>query len=515
MGSANHTSTGVATIPVSVAPSEGSFPAKGYSFRSFVFKEKSNQRYLWIALIGSIAQLILFKVCYPYPDFMSDSYNYIESAALHLNANIWPIGYAKFLYLVHQISYIDTLLVTIQYLLVQLSLLYFFYTMKYLYKPSDLTVKILFVIFFFNPASLYLSNYVLSDALFGSITIVWFSILLWQLNSPTRMGLLIQVILMGLAFTIRYTAIFYPLVAAFALLISPVRRWEKIAWMFTPALLFIPFIRFTQLQTKAVTGTAEFSVFGGWQIANNALYMYGHIQVDSTKLPPDTRDLDRMVKQYYKWAPPGYINLEDFDGTFFIKHPEAPLKQYMLRHFAKEHSMNGFLGWGKVSPMYNEYGAWLVRHYPVAFAQFYLWLNTKNYFNPFLAQMGLYNLGEDSVWDYARYWFHYPTPKIQSISKYIQGIIFFIYPPAFMLLNLYITGCLLWLWFTRKFRHLEPILQKSLLLLTGFVAINFGFSVLATPVVLRYEVIPLLFLFTFSMLLLEFTDFKKNKIMSS
>lgn len=476
-----------------------------------VFADKVNRTYLRIALLGSIIQLILFKLCYPFPDFMSDSYNYIESAASHLNVNIWPVGYAKFLYLVHSISYNDTLLVVIQYFLVQLSLLYFFYTVKYLYKPSARTNKILFLFLLFNPVSLYLSNSVLSDALFGGITIVWFSILLRQLKSPTRIGLLIQVMLMGLAFTIRYTAIFYPFVAAIAMLICRIGRLEKIAWIAAPALLFIPFIRFTQLQTKALTGTPEFSVFGGWQIANNALYMYRHIQVDSTKLPPETRELDGMVKQYHKWAPPGYINLADFDGTFFIKHPEAPLKQYMLRHFKKEHDSNGFLGWGKVSPTYTKYGTWLISHYPLAFTRYYLWLNTKNYFIPFLAQQGLYNLGEDSVWDYAQYWFHYPTPRVRSISKKLQGAIFFSYPPVFLVSNYYFAGCLLWLGLTRKWRQLKPIFQKALWVLTGFVIINFWFSVWATPVVLRYEVIPMLFLFTFSTLLLEFTDFKNPK----
>jgi hypothetical protein len=480
-----------------------------HPFRQFIFGERVNRRYLWIAFAGSIVQLIFFKLCYPYPDFMSDSYNYLESAANNLNANIWPVGYAKFLILIHLISPSDTLLVSIQYGLVQFSLLYFFYTVKYLYKPSALTANILFVVIFFNPASLYLSNYVLSDALFGSITIIWFSLLLRLLTNPSRQLLLAQVVLMGLAFTIRYTAMFYPLVAAIALLISPVRHLEKVLWIASPALLFLPFIRFTQLETKAITGTPEFSVFAGWQIANNALYMYGHIQVDSTQLPADTRRLDRMVKQYYHWAPSGYINLDDFDGTFFIKHPDAPLKQYMFRHYLKEARTNGLLSWGKVSPMYNKYGSWLVSHYPLAFARYYLWLNTKNYFNPYLAQMGLYNLGEDSVWDEAQYWFHYQSPRIRSFSRKFQGMLFYSYPSVFLILNLYFASCLLWLWLTRKIKQLEPTLQKALWLLTGFWVINIGFSIFATPVVLRYEVVPMLFLFAFSMLLLEFTDFKR------
>lgn len=479
----------------------------GHLFRTFVFGTQVNRKLLWIALIGSIIQLTVFKLCYPFPDFISDSYNYIESAANNLNVNLWPIGYAKFLALVHQISYSDTLLVAIQYFLLQSSLLYFFYTIKYLYRPQPLMTRILFIVILFNPLSLYLSNSVLSDALFTSITVLWISLLLWQLQFPSRKRLVIQVLLMGLAFTLRYTAMYYPLVSAIAILFCRIKPWEKIAWIIAPALLFSPFIRFTQLETKAVTGTAEFSVFGGWQIANNALYMYGHIQVDSTKLPPETRKLDHMVRQYYKWAPPGYFNFDDFPGTFFIKHADAPLKQYMWRYYPDEKT--SFLTWGKVSPMYNKYGSYLISHYPLAFAQYYLWLNTKNYFYPYLEKFEVYNLLEDSVWDYAQYWFHYPTPQVRSISKTFQGILFFSYPSAFLLLNVYYIGCLLWLWVTGKFRRLDPVFQKALWLLTGFGIVNFGFSILATPVVLRYQVVPMLLLFTFSILLLEFTDFKK------
>jgi len=312
---------------------------------------------------------------------------------------------------------------------------------------------------------------------------------------------------MGLAFTVRYTAIYYPVVATIAIFTSQIPKFEKIAWVIAPVFLFIPFINFTRLQTKIVTGTAEFSVFGGWQIANNALYMYGHIRVDSTQLPTETRRLDRMVKQYFKWAPPGYINLNDFEGTFFIKHSDAPLKQYMLLHYYKELQVKEFLAWVKVSPLYNQYGTWLVSHYPLAFARHYLWLNARNYLSPYLAQQGLYNLGEDSVWGYAQTWFHYPSPRVHSISRQFQGAVLFSYPPIFFLLNLYYAICLVWLWINRKFHEFDPTFKKSLLLLTGFWIINCCFSIFATPVVLRYELVPMLFLFTFSLFLLEFTDF--------
>jgi hypothetical protein len=297
-------------------------------------------------------------------------------------------------------------------------------------------------------------------------------------------------------------------VAAIALFLIKISWPERIAWMIAPALLFLPFIWFTQIRTKAVTGTPEFSVFGGWQIANNALYMYGHIQVDPSKLPPETREIDHMVRQYYHYFPPSYFDFDDFPGTFFIKHGDAPLKVYMRRHYP---NLSGFRAWGMVAPVYNKYGTWLITHYPFSFAQYYLFMNAKRYFNPFLEKFDVYNLLEDSVWTPAQEWFRLPSPRVRSVSKVFQGYLFFVYPSIFLLLNLYFAGCLVWLWLTGKFRRLDPLFQTALWLITGLWIINFGFSIFATPVVLRYQAVPMVLLFTFSLLLLEFTDFKKTQ----
>src|SRR5580692_2413497 len=102
----------------------------------------SDWRYLLLGIGASIVQIFLFKLAYPFPDFISDSYNYIESAALHLNVNLWPIGYAKFLWLFHQITYSDTALVCFQYFFLEATLLYFFFSFLYLYNPSRLGANI-------------------------------------------------------------------------------------------------------------------------------------------------------------------------------------------------------------------------------------------------------------------------------------------------------------------------------------------------------------------------------------
>jgi len=47
-------------------------------FKIFVFSE--NRIYCLIILTLMMGQFIIFKLCYPFPDFFSDSYSYIEAS---------------------------------------------------------------------------------------------------------------------------------------------------------------------------------------------------------------------------------------------------------------------------------------------------------------------------------------------------------------------------------------------------------------------------------------------------
>ncbi len=469
---------------------------------------KSNRVYLSIAVIGSVLAWVIFKKLYPFPDFISDSYSYIYAAAAGLKASLWPIGYSKFLWFIHKISYTDLFLLSTQYVLLQVSQLYLFFSLCYLFKPEKRIQRILYIALVFNPLTLYISNCVLSDALFGALTVVWFVDLLWILFRVKKIDIWLQALIIGIAFTIRYTAIYYPLITLLCLLISGhTLKWKIVGGILT-WLPIIWFVLYTQNATKEITGTAQFSVFGGWQIANNALYMYSHVEVNPNELPPETTRLDSMVKAFHRLAPPGYINLDDFPGTYFIKHPDAPLKQYVHRYAAAIENIDstgGIMTWGAVSPMYQQYGNWLIKHYPFSFARYYLWLNAKNYCYPYLEKLGYYNIGMDSVWLPAQYWFRYPTPRIKAYSKELQGTIFTAYPAIWLMLNCYfIYTMVIVLW--RKWKSYDHRQLKFILLIATYLVINFCFSVYATPIVFRYQLFPFMLLMAISLLQLEWTD---------
>lgn len=253
------------------------------TFPSFVLS-KDNRLYLVVAVVAAIIQIILFKLCYPYADFFSDSYSYIYAAATGTDVNIWPVGYSKFLWFFRQETTSDTALVAFQYLFLQAVTLYFFFTLLYFYAPSRPTANIIFGCLFFNPLMLYLSNYISSDALFLALSLLWVTQLCWMIHAPRIRQVFVQAFLIIALFTLRYNAMFYPLISALVFLLSRRPLVWKLTGIALPLVFIFLFVQHTRKVADVMTGTPQFSIFGGWQLANNALYMYPHITV--TGQPP-------------------------------------------------------------------------------------------------------------------------------------------------------------------------------------------------------------------------------------
>src|SRR5689334_6518823 len=119
------------------------------SFIRFAFKDQ--RRFLLLATGSSILLITIFKLLYPYPDFFSNSYSYINAAFIHADVDIWPIGYAKFLAAIHAITRSALFFNAVQYLLLQASAFIFYLTIRYFFSISTRTSWIIFAFFIFNP----------------------------------------------------------------------------------------------------------------------------------------------------------------------------------------------------------------------------------------------------------------------------------------------------------------------------------------------------------------------------
>jgi len=474
-------------------------------FIDFIVKDFQNKRYLLIALASTLIEFVIFKLLYPFPDFFSDSYSYIYAAYMNLDINIWPIGYSKFLRIFHFITHSDTILVAFQYFFLELSCLYFFFTIVWFYQPGKISKNILFVFLFFNPLFLYISNYVNSDPLFAALSVFWFTELMWIIQRPKLYHIFTQAILLLLAFTIRHNAMCYPLIGALAFALSRQHLWRKVAGILLGVALIIDFVSFERNAAYKMYGEKQFSPMSGWLLANNALYMYGHLQVDNKKLPTlETRELDTLAKYFYRRAIPGFDQyLTDYVANFFMRQPESPLKRYVRHHYKAKSDYDFIIAWGKASVVFGDFGKWLIKHYPVEFARYFLLRNTKNYFLPPLEKLKVYNLGKDTVDPIAALWFDYKTTKVNTISKELQRSILYIFPIVFSLLNFYWMGGIILLFVQKKIQLLEISTVKNLMLSGAFLVFNMLFCITTTIIVLRYEFFPMIICLTLSVMLLE------------
>lgn len=483
------------------------------SFFEYLYYD--NKIYSLLMLFLMIFEFVIFKLLYPYPDFFSDSYSYIFAAYAHLNANIWPIGYSKFLLLFHWFTHSALALNFFQFIFLEVSALYFYHTIIYFYSTGKNTRSILCLFLFFNPLNLYLANYASSDAIFIGLSLIWLTQLIWIIRRPKPYQIFVQAILIFIAFSFRYNAMYYPILSAMAFFVSRHRLSLKIAGSLLAPLLMAGFIIFSREATYKMLGTEQFPpILGGWQWGNNALYMREFIKEDSTKFPTvETSELDRIARNYFRTVPPQNRELSSYVANFFIRQPEAPLKQYLFSHYkdSMRTDYGNVIAWGKVAPIFGQYGLYLIKRHPLAFLRYYLLVNTKNYFLPPLEKLDIYNLGMDEMWPIAGFWFGYPTLQVKSISKTLQGNLLLLYPGLFMIFNLYFMWSFYQFIRRKGYKFADRYISLSIFLISSFLLLNFGFSVFANIIVIRYQVFPMIVCLAFAMLLTDYLELQAAK----
>ena len=472
-------------------------------FLSFIWHDPKNKRYLLGTVAISTCLFATLKIFYPYPDFFSDSSYYIYSAANNLDVSIWPIGYSKFLAIVHLFTTSATFTVAVQYLLLQAATLYLFFTMLFLFEPSAKFGKAVYLFLIPNLLILYVSNTISSDALFTALSIGWFTEILWILRRPTWARVVSQAFLLFLCFTVRNNAYYYPLISILAFLLASRPTLYRLAGISLPALLIVPFIIHTREAAYRMTGTKEFSFFTGWQLANNALYVYPSIHVNPADLiTPTSRELNRIYTVAFGQIPPQDLqhHLDYYVGNFFIREPASPLKQYFAHNYRYNNEFEYICNWGKASAEYERFGISIISSHPIAYIKHFVIPNAWHYLVPPLSHLQEYNYGTSSIDPTAQHWFNFQRPTVTCASYRFQGILI-LYTTLFFLLNLlYLYR---WLTTLRKiWIAAQPL--RSLhdhLLPLFFLSLNFAFSIASTQNILRYQVFPMIVLFVWSGLL--------------
>ena len=482
-------------------------PQRVPSFKEYTWDQPWNKALIWFAGLAVILQFLVFKHFYPSAGFIDgDSYVYLESAYGNFSINTYPIGYSKFLRFFSTFTIWDTALVGFQYLLLQSSALMLILTLAYFYRPGKVIFALLFAGMIFNPVFLYIANYVSSDAVFLSLSLIWFTLLLWILHRPNKQLIIWHAIVILLAFTVRYNALFYPIVAAIAFVISKQPWRMKVVGMLSSLVLIAGFVWHTSNQYDRLTGIRQFSPFSGWQMANNALYAYRFVQDEPPPpMPAKFKQLDKMVRTYFDTTRNVFMHQQEMmiANTWYMWDPKSPLQQYMYRKFQKDSTAHILKKWASVGPLFSEYGAYLIKQYPATFTQYYLVPNTMKYYAPPVEFLDTYNMGKDSIAPIGQQWFGFESRKLKMHFKDLKVNILNFYPILVGMMNVVFIFSLFGFVLLKGFKYNRP-LSIGLLLAFGLWIINFGFSVFASQIALRFQMLPILIFFSFGLLLIDY-----------
>ncbi|TDX00471.1 NAD(P)/FAD-dependent oxidoreductase [Dinghuibacter silviterrae] len=489
-----------ATAPEAVT---GAVVEDSGGFGAFVFRQ--NRKVVWWSAIILLLEFIFFKTLYPFANFIFDSHIYIDSAERGLAINVWPTGYSKFLSLIHFFSHSDMVLVFVQYLLLEATALYLYFTILYFLQPGRWSKSIILFFILCNPAFLSISNYVLSDALFLSLSLVWFAQLIWLIYRPKWATIIFNAVILLLLFTIRYQALYYPLITIVVMWICRMPIRVRLAGIFFTVLLLGLFINSQMRAYKAISGKAQFSAFSGWQLASNAMLMYRHLPGEpDDEMPGKFKPLHRLVVSTLDSFNRTIYRPDSAAQIFYLWDKGSPLIKYFRAGFRLNQNPNSFFtSWAAIAPLYQEYGLYLIKKHPAAYLQYFVGQNLIWYAEPATEFLGVYDHGTDSVSELEQRWFGYESKQIQSSSNrilYIDDI----YPALSAIIKMaFIVGAIGFLFFGGIKQ--SPATYRLLLMIVGlFWTLDLGFSLLASPVVLRYQLFQLSVEVIFGTMFLEY-----------
>lgn len=488
---------------------------KAKDFRGFLrylTSNDSNHILIILSVILTSLLWLVFKCAYSIPYFSYDSYDYLNAAFANIEPNYHPNGYSKFLDWMQHLAHSKYLLVTVQYCMIQGSLLLLLLSLKYFWRLGIISTSVLFVFFFINPLFIDASNHIMSDVTFTSLTIIFFVLIIWIVYDPKPIMVVFLALIIGITFSLRYNALCFPLIAMLVLLISQI-GWP---WKIIGIILQLIFIGFLVLNTskriESITGVYQFSPFSSWKIANNALYMYAKVKpIEHKQVPPQFVKLDSLVVDYFNKNIDNYT-LYDKDythGCYYVFSPRSPLTRYSFgdTHPVPIFTYNKF---ALSAPLYKSYGEYLIKQHPIEFARYVVWPSILRFIVPHGELFDSIDIKfmvpkNDNDGRLAHAWFGFDDDQIyistwfhsfrNAVLKYTSF--------SFAIINIFfIISVVLFFIYRRKLRSIKSDFSLEGLFII-FWMVNLLFTSITGPSVVRFELFVVILEFSFSVYCIE------------
>lgn len=477
-------------------------------FRQWIWKDQENKRLLIFASLAILVQFVIFKIFYPLPNYRSpDSYAYVGAALRNDFINMWAIGYSKFLWLFSPITRNHLTLVISQYLILEASICYFLFSIRYLFSPGKWMFRVLLALNILNPLIPHIGNFVISDGLFTTLSLIWFTQLMWLLYRPTLRIAIVNAFVLLAVFMVRYNALYFPIISAIIILFSHLTTRVKFASIGLIALLLGTFVGWTEHTYWKKTRTLQFSAFGGWEMAANGLYGYAFSDLDSVNtVPTEFRELHQVVNAHMDSIQrvPLDKRPDTYLGVYYMWDFNAPLKLYQSKHLhqIRFRGGNSFIRWAIMGPLYARYGRYLILHHPGPFIKHYLWPNLVSYYDPPAGFLQWYDYDNKAVDPVVVAWFRLKNDKLYN--RFHSDTIEITQAFPFLLA---ITNCMFLISFficLPRFKDFSKWSQNIIIWMGIIWVSNMVFSVFAAPIELRYQLFPMIITFCFLLLFVEY-----------
>lgn len=456
------------------------------SFSSFVFKEN---RYLSFAAITLLAcHYFILKMLFPHTIVIGDGHHYVRVAMNNMEISGWPIGYPKFLEWIHFLAKEDWIVGVLQYILLEGSVLYLYFTVQYLLLPGKWVGLITLILLLVNPFILFISNYVYSDSLFATLTILWFTVTLWYLYKPRPVYAYLLAILFIFSYTIRYYAMFYPIISIPVIVFSRIRWQVKIFAIALGGILLLGFRWYTESLFEKSIGVREFSPLSGWRLAGNALIMYRHLplpQREADMAPAELQGLHQLVLHDLAVMPSPNLLPDRLLVNYFTFQPSSPLSRYCKVYFDDYITTPEIKKWDSVGRLYRAYGIFLIKRHPLAYFRYYVWQGVDWYIHPKVDITNIFPRGGIPILDETKKWFGYSSSWSPCSSTQFYSITYF--PTVISVLNLLLILSMLYFFCLGGYKNSSPLVKKIVILVAAYWLIDFFFVILTTPALLRYS----------------------------
>jgi hypothetical protein len=449
------------------------------SFLRFLTSKSQLTELLCITLGLIIIHILLYN-WYPTPCTYYDTNNYLQSAEAKSFLGYRPYGYSAFLIFVKSFSPTTYGVYFFQFLLNYVSSVFFIFTVKYIFKPANRIVSYSFTFFIlFSPAILYMTDYIMSDSIFISLTVMWLTSSIWILYNRSIAATVVHFITLFMLIQVRYSGLFYP-VFSIAIFVFCYKKKPLIAVALSiiPILIGWQLYSSTKKKMNKIVNVEVFSGFSGWQLANNAMHIMPYIDLK----PEDISDPELKRIHEYARALPDSVYIKNGITAGYIWDTEYPLKQYMYKTM-EENSRFYLRAWVYSSIDFGRYGNMLIKKYPVEFAKYYLLPNIKESIYPsFSEALAYYTIvPPDNKWFVQK-----PETYVQPTNDVFNKS----YAPLLPVITLVqwmivFASLILGIVFRKKvtFTSLQRVIFWMLLL---FGMAYMAFNIYATPFTVRY-----------------------------